>query len=802
MRSIGRDARQGMRALVASPHYTLIALLTIVLMVGGIATIYSLVNGVLLRPLPYPDSDRLAAVESLQPKAFGTNVRLADFLELRKAQSFDAWALYRPGYVTSVLDARGEPISVQDQRVSADMFPLFGIRMAAGRPLVEDDYKPGAPRVAVISEDLSQTLFGGAADVLDKTLTIRKETVTIVGVTAAGTRLPRNWLTYPTVYRPFHPVDDAANGFTVVARMTTGASLTSAKAELAVLAGGLAAARPDTHRDRTATATLLLDKIVGDFGRVLWIFFSAVTCVLLIGVGNLMSLQLARNGAREREIVVRAALGASRERIVRQLTVESLILSIVGGALGLALSWPAVELIVSALPPGFPRADQVAIDLRVALFACGISALVGVVVAIVPALQASRVELTARLNEGGRSATLSVRRARLQRALIAAETAVALVLLIGSALLGNSFQRLITRDAGMQENDLWMVRATLPSRYREDAAQTAFWTSALEQIRKLPGVQSSAVIVNDSGPLSGGDISEGGIVPEGYVGSPRDGLSVSVRRISDSYFGTVGMRLLKGRPILASDIDGAEEVVVVNELTASSLWPGADPIGKRLLSRKRPRTVVGVVPTYRHARLDGEVSPQMFLPYRQQASIATAAAIMMRVAPDDRQAATAAGALLTNLEPEMQRSLRVASMADIRWRLLAAERFRMTVLGVFAGSAVFLALVGIFGLVTYTVGQRQREIALRVALGAVGRDVLRFASREAIAPALAGLALGVLAAALATRLISSYLVDIEPLDLPTFAASAALLAAAAIAASVLPARRALRINPVDALRHE
>jgi cell division protein FtsX len=346
------------------------------------------------------------------------------------------------------------------------------------------------------------------------------------------------------------------------------------------------------------------------------------------------------------KIVVRAALGASRGRIVRQLIVESLILSIVGGAVGLALAWPAVGLTVAALPPGFPRADLIAIDLRVALFACGISALVGIVVAIVPALQVSRVELTARLNEGGRSATLGVRRGRLQRALIAIETAVALVLLIGSALLANSFHRLITRDAGMQEDDLWRVAATLPSRYRDNAAQVAFWNSALDQIRKLPGVQAAAAIVNDSGPLSGGDISEGGIVPEGYVGSPRDGLSVSVRRVSDSYFSTVGMRLVKGRPILASDIDGAEEVVVVNELTASSLWPGVDPIGKRLLSRRRLRTVVGVVPTYRHAQLDGDMSPQMFLPYRQQVSIASSAAMMIRVVPGDRQAAAAAGALI------------------------------------------------------------------------------------------------------------------------------------------------------------
>jgi putative ABC transport system permease protein len=495
--ALGRDARHGLRSLAGSSRYTVVALSTVVLMVGGITTIYSLVNSVLLRPLPYPTPDRLAWIESRQPGGFGSTVALRDIRAFQQGgRSFDAWGLYRIGYVTSVFDPNREPVSVQDMRVSPDLFPILGIETALGRALLESDTAPGAPDVALISYDLWQSLFSGRADVLGTSLQVWKSTATIVGVTAKDTKLPMNGLTYPIVWRPVRDATDSAVSFTTIARLRPGVSVAQARAELAVAGEALAAAQPDTHKGRVTTPTLLLDAVVGDYKRVLWIFFGAVSCVLLIGVGNLMSLQLARNGGRERELSVRTALGASRGQIVRQLLVESSILSIAGGVLGLALAWPAIQSIVSTLPRNFPRASQIGIDVGVAVFACAISLVVGVVVGMVPAWRASRIDLAARLNESGRSATLGRQRGRLQRVLIALETAVALILLIGAALLANSFQRLISRDAGMQEEDLWTVRATLPSRVRDNAAQTAFWTSALDEVRKLPGVQSAAIIVN------------------------------------------------------------------------------------------------------------------------------------------------------------------------------------------------------------------------------------------------------------------------------------------------------------------
>lgn len=799
--ALGRDVRYGLRALAGSPRFTLVALVTIVLMVGGITTIFTLVHAVLLRPLPYPDADRLVFVESIQPTSFGT-MTLGDALAFRRnSRSFDLWGLYRLGHGMDVLDAQKEPLSVQDMCVTPDLFPMLGIEMAAGRPLLPADTAAGSPDVAVIGYELWQTLFAGAPSVVGRTVRTARRAYTVVGVTRPGADVPMNFLSDPILWRPARETADSTSMFTTIARLRSGVSLARGRADLTLLAERLQAEHLDTHRGRTVNATLLLDEIVGDFKRVLWIFFGAVSCVLLIGVANLLSLQLARNGAREHEIRMRAALGASRFQIVRQLVVESTLLCTVGGALGLGLVWPAIRLIVTALPPRFPRTDQVGVDIGVALFACAVSLAVGIVVGSVPAWQASRGDLATRLKEGARSATLSARRSRLQRMLIALETAAALVLLIGAALLGNSFYRLVTRDAGMREDGLWAVTAALPSRYRDDAAQAAFWTSALEHVRKVPGVRSAAVSVNTAEPLSGTDISHGGVVPEGDTGPARDGLTMSVRRVSDGYFSTVGMPLLKGRPILESDSAGAEGVVVINELAAAGLWPGQDPIGKRLLRLGRnPKTVVGLISTFRHSRLNADARPQAYASYLQELNVAGTSVVMFRAAPGNTQAAAAVKSVLTGLEKDL--FVRVSTMAEVRWKQLAAERFRAVVLLMFAGGAVFLALVGVFGLVTYTVCRRQREIAVRVALGAGRRDIVRVAIREAISPAFVGLALGVVGASLTTRLLSGFLVEIQPVDAPTFAAALGVLALAALAASLVPAWQALRIDPVETLRSE
>jgi predicted permease len=786
-----RDVRYGVRALVRTPRFSVVALLTIVLMVGGITTIFTLVHSVLLRPLPYPDAGRLMFVQSVKRRGSPT-FTLDDIAALEKSPSFDAWGLYRVGYVERVPLANGDPLYFQDMLITPSLFQMLGFELALGRAIIDTDGKPGAPDVAVISYDLWQTAFGGTDDVLGNT---------IVGVTQPGTDVPTGWLAYPIVWRPVHRVDKnaIAEPFTAVARLRPGTSLDRARADLAVIADGLHAAHPDTHEWRAVTVTPLLDRVLGDFKRILWVFFGAVSCVLLIGVANLVSLQLARNGARAREIGVRAALGASRARIARQLLVESLVLCGAGGVLGLGVAWAAVQVIASTLPPNFPRQEQIGVDIGVALFAAGLSAIVGVVVGLLPARRAFAVDLASRLSDDGHGASQGVARSRMQRTLITLQTAAALVLLIGAALLGNSFYRLTSRNAGMQEKALWLAKVTLPDRYEDRAIQATFWTTSLEQVRAVRGVASAAISVNTQGPLSGNDWGTR-VLADGAPATSDNLLDVSQAVISDEYFSTIGMPVISGRPISASDRLGSEKVVVINELAAGKLWPGQDALGKRLHLGGRQadlRTVVGVIPTFLHARLNDEARPQVYTSYLQQDS-SDGAAILFRAAPGHDEVVAGVRLALISLEKDLD--VNIAAMSDVRWKLVAPERFRTAVLAVFAVSAVFLSLVGIFGLVAYTVSQRRREIAIRVALGAMPLQIVRFAGRHALVPVSFGIVMGIGGAAMATRVLESLLIDVRPIDLPTFTVAAAALAAGAILAAFVPARQALRIDPADTLR--
>jgi putative ABC transport system permease protein len=600
----------------------------------------------------------------------------------------------------------------------------------------------------------------------------------------------------------WHPIrvseQSPYGGFTVLARLKAGRPISAANAEIAARPP---LTDPSSGANRPVDATLLLDHIVGDSQRVLWVFFGAVTCVLLIGVANLVSLQLVRNTGRERELGVRAALGASRWRLIRQLLVESLLLGIVGGAGGLLAASHVVGLVTSALPPDFPRANQIALDSAVWVFAAFVSALVGATIGVVPALRSIQPRLMERMNEGARSATLSHRRARIQRGLIAFETAAALVLLVGAGLLVNSFGRLMSEDAGMRERDLWVVRGTLPLRYRSPA-DTEFWLSALRHFRELPDVESAALAVNNGGPLGRGDILRSGIVPEGQTAPQGGGFSLSHRSVGDGYFSTLGIPIVSGRPILDSDTAGAEGVVVLNRAGAAALWPGEDPLGRRLRGFGRPLRVVGIVPNFKLTRLDGEVSLQMYTSMQQdQGTPAGTSAIMLRTKPGARSIPDRTRAILLNLEKGMSR-VDVSTMGQVRWTLLASERFRTAVLLVFAGTATFLALIGIFGLVSYTVAQRHREIGLRVALGATYSGVVSLMLGQALVPAVLGVVAGTFGALAASRLLVAFLFEVPATDPATFSAAIGLFFCAAFTAALVPALRSFRVDPAVALRHE
>jgi putative ABC transport system permease protein len=795
-----QDVRYACRVLARQPSFTATALATIVLIVGGTTAVFTLVNTVLLRPLPYPASSRLVMIHGHDPRG-GTNMTYRDAERLQdQLTSVEAWGLYRgPGY-TGILDQNTDrPLLVQDMRITPELFSLLGLKVVLGRPLAPDDALDANPDATVIGHDLWQARFGGTPDVLGKSFELRPGlTLTVVGVAAPGSDVPGNSRPYPIVWHAIRVSQRAAISptITVLARLKPGRSIRALNLEIT-------ARRPLTDpisgANRPVDARLLLDDIVGDSQRVLWVFFGAVTCVLLIGVANLVSLQLVRNAGRQRELAVRAALGASRWRLVRQLLAESVLLGIVGGAGGVLAASTAVDLVTSALPTGFPRADQIALDGAVWVFAALVSALIGVTIGVVPALRSIHPGLVQRVNESGASASLSHRRARIQRALIVFETAAALVLLVGAGLLVNSFGRLMSEDAGMRERGLWVVRGVLPMRYRSPA-DTDYWLSAVRHLRELPEVESAALAVNDSGPLDGHDMMRGGIVPEGQTAPQGGGFSLSHRMVGGGYFSTLGIPIVAGRPILDTDTARSDGVVVLNRAAAAALWPGEDPLGKRLRGFGR-LTVVGIVPDFKLARLDGEVSPQMYTSMLQgPMGLAQGSAIMLRAKPGAPAITDRTKAILLNLEKDVR--VDVLTMAQMRWKLLAAERFRTAVLLIFAGTATFLALIGIFGLVSYTVAQRHREIGLRVALGATYSRVVSLMLRHALAPAVVGIAAGILGALWAGRLLSAFLFGVAATDPATFSATIGLFFCAVFVAALVPALRSFRVDPAVALRHE
>jgi predicted permease len=797
-----QDVFYAIRVLGRQRSFTATAVATIVLIVGGTTTVFTLVNGVLLRELPYPTSNRLVIVKAHDPLG-ATAMTYSDAQRLQgQLDSFEAWGLYRgPGYLGTLDRNSDNPLPVQDMRITPELFSLLGLEVVLGRQLAPDDAMDGNPDVAVIGHDLWLTRFGGTPDVLGKSFELRPgRPLTVVGVAAPGTNVPGSRISYPIVWHPIRVSEQTALNlrFTVLARLKTDRSLSAANAEIA---SRRPLTDPNGGANRTVDAALLLDHIVGDSQRVLWVFFGAVTCVLLIGVANLVSLQLVRNAVRGRELGVRAALGASRWRLIRQLLVESLLLGVLGGAGGLLAATTAVGLVTSALPANFPRADQITIDSAVWIFAALVSALVGMTIGIIPALRSIQPRLTERMNEGAGGATLSHRRARVQRGLIAFETAAALVLLVGAGLLVNSFGRLISEDAGMRERDLWVVRGTLPARYRSPA-DSEFWLTALRHLRELPDVESAALVVNDGGPLDGGDILRGGIVPEGQTAPPGGGFRLSHRSVGGGYFSTLGIPIVSGRPILDADTDGTEGVVVLNRSAAAALWPGEDPLGRRLGGFGRPLKVIGIVPDFKLTRLDGEVSLQMYTPMMQErAGSAGTSAIMLRTKPGAGATVDRTKAVLLNLEKNLS-GVEVWTMAQVRWKLLASERFRTTVLLIFAGTATFLALIGVFGLVSYTVAQRNREIGLRVALGATYSGIVSLMLRQALVPTMLGIVAGAVGALTASRLLAAFLFDVQATDPATFGAAIGLFFCAAFVAALVPAVRSFRVEPAVVLRHE
>jgi putative ABC transport system permease protein len=793
--------------LMKHPGFTFVAVLALALGIGANSAIFSVVNAVLLRPLPFPAPDELVLVGEGAggPETARGTFSFPDFKDLRaQTQTLAAAAGYlRSG--TVLTNEGAEPVRLIGTDVSASYFAVLGVRPELGRVFTEEEDQPGAS-VIVISHRLWQTHYGGRGDILGQQFKSGTRTLTIVGVMPPGFEYPFRaepqdyWEPLAGVPTPSREQRDA-HMLNVIGRIKSGVTVEQARAELTSIARRLEQQYPASNTGVTIAAAPLHADLTRDARRPLLILLGAVAFVLLIACANVANLLLARAVARHREIAIRTALGASRWRVVRQLLVESVLLALAGGALGLLLAMWGVDLLVAASPADIPRVGQVNLDGRVLAFTLLVAALTGVLFGLVPALQVSKPDLNDALKEGSRGATESLRRNRVRSLLVVAEVALSLVLLVGAGLLLKSFVRLLRTDAGFDASRVLTLDLPLSrQRYDTPEKQADFFRRLAERTRALPGVESVGV-VNDL-PLSNNEDTEtfqiagrppapAGAVPEG-----------SYTVVSPGYFTALKIKLLAGRLLTEQDGAHAPPVIVISEALARSYFAGENPVGQRIAidTDKVPREIVGVVGDVRRAALDVEAAPEYYLPYEQAPERRMNLVVRTAAADPASMSATVRGAV-RELDRE-QLIWQVRTLAELRAASVAARRFNMMLLSVFACVALALAALGIYGVMSYSVTRRRHEIGVRLALGAQGADVIRLVVGQGMTLVAAGLGVGLLGALAVTRTMASLLYDVSATDPVTFAAVAALLACVAFVATYLPARRATKVDPLVALRYE
>ena len=813
MNSLLKDLRYSARVLVKSPGFTVVAVLALALGVGANTAIFSVVNAVLLKPLPYKDPAQLLLVQHNYKKIdLKASVSASGYAYYREhAKSFSDMAAFT-GFSAN-LTGEGEPERLNGMQVTASMFSVLGEQPAQGRALLPEENAAGRDKVVVLSDGFWRRRFAGLP-MVGKSVMLNGEPHTVVGVMPPSFNLGREFGGQtPDIFAPitFTPQQlDPSTGLTneylsVFARLREGVSAPQAQAEMDSIAADLRRQyMPDADGENWGLLLTPLDEfVVGNIRASLWVLLGAVLFVLLIACANVANLMLARAAVRQKEVAVRTALGASRWRVMRQLLTESVLLSLTGGALGLLLAAWGVDILVKLNGSKIPRSNEIGFDWRVLAFTLGVSLLTGIVFGLAPAFQTTAVNLHDTLKEGGRSGKVGVRRG-LRDVLVVAEIFFAVILLVGAGLLVRSFARLQEVSPGFEPRGVLAMQLSLPNnKYPDQNARQLFDRQVLERLRGLPGVKGAATMT--SLPMSGSNQS-GSFQIEGRPAVPgQDSPHGSRWMPSDEYFQVMGIKLIRGRYFEARDTADAPGVAVVDETLARKYWPGEDPVGKRISfegtdSQPRWREVVGLVEHVRNESLEGESRGQYYVPYAQRATN-PGLFVVVRTDGDPEALAPSVRLAIANVDRDLP-LFRVTTMERMVSDSLAQRRFSMLLLGIFAGLALVLAVVGLYGVMSYGVAQRTHEIGLRMALGAQARDVLRMIVGQGMALVGAGLALGLLGAFGMTRLMSSLLYGVSASDPLTYAGIAALLAAVALLASYLPARRATRVDPMVALRYE
>ncbi len=807
--------------LLKNPGSTLIAMLALTLAIGANTAIFSVVDGVLLRPLRYGNPQRLAFLweTNLSKGIHEFDVTAPDYRDWKGLQrSFDAVAAFRAQ--PSILSGRGIPERIDTALVSPGIFELLGAGVWLGRPFQAAEDVPGRNRVVVLSQGLWQRRFGGDAAVLGKALTLDGNDYIVVGVTAPGFRLPDTpaemWLPFTLDAKellergdkdPAHASRSALHTLKVIGRLKPGVSVERARAEMQSIARGLEGEYPDTNAGWSANVVRMDEQMVGDIRPTLWTLLGAVGFVLLIACMNVANLLLAQSRARQKEIAVRLTLGAGPWRIVRQLLTGSLLLSLISGLLGLALAYWGVRALVALSPANLPRLDEVSVDGRVLLFTLLVSILTGALFGAGPAILAARNRLNEVLKAAGRSSMASVRTRRLGRTLVVAEVALSVVLLTGAALTIRSFAELQSVDPGFRPDHLLTMRLALPESRYDGTKVGQFYSRLIDRVRNVPGVLLTGV-ARDL-PMSGSDPSLNFIVEHRPALASSDQPRAKYRAVSADYFAAMGIPLIKGRYFTASDAAHSPTVAIVNETMAQRYFPNEEPLGRRIQSGFEGSpwcSIVGVIGNVKHAGLDAEANPEMYYPYLQvppafMSFVEGSMTLLVRTGAEPAPMARAIAGQVQALDPE-EAVFQVATMQDLVQGSVAQPRFRAFLLGIFALVALVLAVTGLYGLVSYSVSQRANELGVRVALGAQKSDLLGLVLGEGARLALTGVVAGVVLALALSRTLSKLLYAVKPNDPLTFVAIPALLLAVALLASYVPARRATRADPTVALRQE
>ncbi|HKQ93116.1 MAG TPA: ABC transporter permease [Blastocatellia bacterium] len=807
MQTLLQDLRYGARTLWKNPGFTLIAVVTLSLGIGANTAIFTVVNAALLRGLPYRAPERLVHLfESAPQKAFAQReFSYPDYQDYQRSQAFEGLGAYSGG--GGILTGRGEPQRIFAPAASANFFSVLGVEPLLGRTFREGEDKPGAERVTVLTYGMWRRVFGGDPGVIGQTLTVNNNQYTVVGVLPPSFQFA---LRQADLWLPYQPTPNQLSrrfmhGTNLIGRLRPGVSLEQAHAETSAITQRITEEHKESHAGTLLLLTPLQEQVTGSVKPALLALLAAVSFVLLMVCANVASLLLARSLARQKEIALRAALGATRVRIIRQLLTEATLLSSLGGLGGLLVAGLGLDALIAALPQNqlaaMPFFETLRLDPGILLFALALALLTGLVFGLAPALQASRLDLQGALKDGGR-ASGGVAGQRLRSALVGSEIALAVVLLVGAGLMMKSLLRLMQVNLGFDPTNVLTMTVVLPmGKYTDPNRMVAYYQQAQERLAGLPGVTGAGAV--SQLPLQPGNTTR--FIVEGEPAPPPgQETEANIRVASANYFQALGIPLAQGRNFAESDNTDATRVAIINQSLAEKLFGGRSAVGRRLLFPSFPNQsveIVGVVGDVKTTGLDQAARPVLYYPFTQNASIATN--LVLRAKADAAAVANAARNECRALEPDVA-IFNVQTMETLIEQTPAAfmRRAPAWLTGIFAGVALLLAALGVYGVVSYSVSQRTREIGVRMALGARRADILKLVLRQGLSLTLIGVASGTVAALALTRWLDSLLYEVSARDPLTFALVIGALTLVALLACYIPARRAAKVEPVVSLRHE